>query len=217
MLKKIIVFKLVLLLVFMFFFMTLSSCIKTDIEETDVITVKETSEQVSMGTETVTDTTSEVTEGIENDENSGSNNQVESTIKQDESITEYKSKNISIKKIYSEYVEVFTGSIDIEADQETGKASGYIFISYMEVQLKSGRSYPCRNIMKGTITGLLDNSSKEFNGEGRVSISADGSDCFNGDIIVKIKGNLSEDGMLIRGYFILLSGNELNFLLEKVI
>lgn len=94
----------------MFFFMTLPSCTKTDIVETDGSPVEETSELISMNTETVTDTSSEETEEIENDENSGSNNQVESTTEQDENITDYKSENINIKKIYLEYVEVFTGN-----------------------------------------------------------------------------------------------------------
>lgn len=69
----------------MFFFMTLPSCTKTDIVETDGSSAEETSELISMNTETVTDTSSEKTEevgsissnsgsGIENDENSGSNN-----------------------------------------------------------------------------------------------------------------------------------------------
>ena len=82
--------------------------------------------------------------------------------------------------------------------------------------MRQGKSYPCENVMKGLITGVLDENTGEINGEIRSEIAAEGRECVTGPVVFQFSGNIVEDGGLIEGSFMLPSGNMLFFLLEKV-
>ncbi len=134
---------------------------------------------------------------------------------QDQNVSSYTDKSIRIEGTSTIYEDIFTGSINLEVENESGEIGGYIFLSYMEVKMLQGKSYPCENIIKGLINGILDENTGEINGEIRSEIAAEGRECITGPVVFKFSGNVIEDGRLIEGSFKLPSDNILFFLLER--
>ncbi len=124
-------------------------------------------------------------------------------------------KKIKIEQVNTIYSDISAGTINLELDWDTGEIAGFIFLGYMEVKLRQGKSYPCENVMKGYLTGFLDEDSGGIGGEIKSEIDGEGRECFNGPVILEFTGRLIEGGKLIEGVFNLPSGNRLYFLLEK--
>ena len=129
----------------------------------------------------------------------------------------YKEKIIRIERITTIYEDIYTGSLNIEIDLLDNTVTGYLFMGYMEVKMIYGRSSPCENVIKGSIAGTLDETTGKIDGEIKCNIESEGKDCFTGLTILKLSGNIIEEGRFIEGNLPLPSGNFLYFQLEKLL
>ena len=209
--QRFIIFILIFLLI-MFLQILFSSCSyveKNNSENgsTDEHKISESTQDGTTGSETVTVTDSSTDEQTANSSESSGN--------EDINIIQYTDKKIQIKRVYTIYEDIFTGSINIDVNTETGKVIGYLFLGYMEVRLISGRSFPCENVIKGVINGTFNNATGELVCDVKSKVTGEGSDCFAGEVVLKLIGNLIEGEKLISGSYQLPSGNELTFILER--
>ena len=130
-------------------------------------------------------------------------------------ILAYKEKIIKIERINTIYEKIYTGSMELEIESETGSVNGFIFLGYMEVMQYLGKSYPCENVMKGSISGNLDRDSTAIKGEIKGEFLSEGKNCFSGTIIINFDGNILENGESVDGSFFVPSGNRIYFQLKK--
>jgi len=210
------VFITIICFIFIFISCSQEKKVKTSQEITDS-KVTQTTEQEPVETDTAknSETTEETAEVKKDTTKDSGKDEDEQEIQKDTNIVVYNEKNIKIEPYYTVHEELYTGSISIEVDKNTGNLEGYVFLGYQEVTRSRGTSNVCENVMKGSITGSLDDSTNEINCEINSEFSGEGNNCFSGTITLELVGKLIEDGELIKGIFMLPSGNQLSFLLEK--
>ena len=208
-------FSLYIILVIVFFLIIfMISCSTGQINETATETIDDrqplkTEEQVTGESEATEDP-------VISTEKTESENPAGTEVEPVKDSDVYTDKNIKIEGTNTIYEDIFTGSISLEIERDSADIGGYIFLSYMEVKMQQGKSYPCENVIKGLLEGTLDKNTGKIDGEIKGEIAAEGRNCFSGPVVLELSGNTVEDGRFIEGGFTLPSGNRLYFLLEKI-